>query len=101
MATKRLGNDCYEKAGPDEPVFTLRAQDLTAGAFVRGWAKGQAWARKWRRFGLSEEEVLAELENRLDAAFCGITFERITEKEADALRTATDMGKHATRKWAD
>ena len=37
MATKRLGNDCYEKAEPDEPVFTLRAHDMTAPVVVGVW----------------------------------------------------------------
>jgi hypothetical protein len=37
MATKRQGNDCYEKADADEPVFTLRAQDMTAPVVVGVW----------------------------------------------------------------
>jgi len=29
--------NCYEKAAPDEPLFTLRAKDQVAAAFVRAW----------------------------------------------------------------
>lgn len=38
MATKRRGDNCYEKAGMDEPIFTLRAQDILAAGIVREWA---------------------------------------------------------------
>ena len=38
MGTKREGDVCYEKAGIDEPIFVLRAQDKTAPGFVRAWA---------------------------------------------------------------
>lgn len=30
--------DCYAKAGPDEPIFVLRAKDPLAPALVRLWA---------------------------------------------------------------
>lgn len=30
--------DCYNKAGPDEPLFTLRAKDPEAPRLVRQWA---------------------------------------------------------------
>ena len=30
--------DCYDKAGPDEPMFTLLARDKTAPVLVRIWA---------------------------------------------------------------
>ena len=29
---------CYDKAEPDEPMFTLLARDPSASAFVRAWA---------------------------------------------------------------
>jgi len=38
MATKETGVPCYDKAGPNEPVFTLRAQDALAPEIVREWA---------------------------------------------------------------
>jgi hypothetical protein len=39
MATKNNpGNyDCYQKADPDEPLFTLRAKDATAPMVVMFW----------------------------------------------------------------
>lgn len=38
MATKRNGVACYDKAGEDEPLFVLRAQDILASKVVRYWA---------------------------------------------------------------
>lgn len=39
MSTKEQGGSkSYEKAAPDEPVFTLRAQDTLAPEVVREWA---------------------------------------------------------------
>lgn len=32
-------NDCYDKAYPDEPMFTLLALDKAAPALVRAWAE--------------------------------------------------------------
>jgi len=38
MATKRTGIPCYDKAGQDEPLFVLRAQDTLAPEIIREWA---------------------------------------------------------------
>jgi hypothetical protein len=38
MSTKETGVSCYDKAAADEPVFTLRAQDILAPEIVREWA---------------------------------------------------------------
>lgn len=35
---KRHRDPCADKAYPDEPIFTLRAQDQTAPEIVRKWA---------------------------------------------------------------
>lgn len=39
MATKNNPGefDCYENAGPDEPLFVLLARDETAPATIRHW----------------------------------------------------------------
>lgn len=37
MATKNEGVPCYDKAAPDEPLFVIRAQDLTGPATIRHW----------------------------------------------------------------
>ena len=37
MATKRQGDSCYEKAGMDEPIFVLRAQDGSAPETILYW----------------------------------------------------------------
>ena len=40
MGTKNNpgAHDCHAAAGPDEPIFTLRAKDPLAGMLVRRWA---------------------------------------------------------------
>jgi hypothetical protein len=38
MSTKRNGVACYDKAGEDEPLFVLRAQDRLSADLVRIWA---------------------------------------------------------------
>ena len=40
MSTKSRSNqfDCYDKIGPDEPFFILRAQDAEAADLVELWA---------------------------------------------------------------
>lgn len=37
--------DCYEKAGPDEPMFVLLARDPLAAPLVRMWADLRAVMR--------------------------------------------------------
>jgi hypothetical protein len=37
VATKKTGVPCYDKAHPNEPLFVLRAQDLSAPSIVRHW----------------------------------------------------------------
>ena len=38
MATKKEGCPCYESAADDEPIFTLRAQDVLSARVVEFWA---------------------------------------------------------------
>lgn len=38
MAEKQLELDCYHKAEPDEPKFTLLARDPVAASLIRMWA---------------------------------------------------------------
>lgn len=37
MATKAEGCPCYDAAADDEPIFTLRAQDVLAARTIRAW----------------------------------------------------------------
>lgn len=39
VCTKTTGVPCYDKAKPDEPVFVLRAQDLTSPTVICEWIK--------------------------------------------------------------
>lgn len=38
MSTKH-NDTCLQKAGDDEPIFVLRAQDVLAPGLVRDWAQ--------------------------------------------------------------
>ena len=38
MATKSKGVSCYDKAGDDEPLFVIRAQDILGPETVMNWA---------------------------------------------------------------
>lgn len=51
MATKTDGIPCYDKAGGDEPLFVLRAQDALAPEIVR------EWAYRARAAGVNESKV--------------------------------------------
>lgn len=51
------GEGCLGKAHPDEPVFVLRARDVTADDFVRRWA-----ARVGERLGMSHPKVTSAIE---------------------------------------
>lgn len=39
MASKLEGNPSYDKAAPDEPLFVLRAQDLSSPQVVLEWIR--------------------------------------------------------------
>lgn len=39
MATKREGVACYDKADEDEPLFVLRAQDMSSPLVVLEWIR--------------------------------------------------------------
>lgn len=54
MSTKH-DDPCLQKAGDDEPIFVLRAQDMIAPDIVRYWA-GRARAN-----GLSEDKYRAAI----------------------------------------
>lgn len=56
MATKREGEQSYNKADLDEPIFCLRAQDRAAPGAVRDWAE------RARRMGASHEKCQAAME---------------------------------------
>lgn len=52
--------DCYQRAEPDEPMFTLLARDPVAPTVIRLWA-----AQKWQE-GESPEKI-AEARGIADA----------------------------------
>jgi hypothetical protein len=38
MSSRKRDDSCRDKAAEDEPLFTLRAQDMLAPMVVRAWA---------------------------------------------------------------
>lgn len=58
MATK-ASDPCREKAADDEPIFTLRAQDVLAPRTVRHWAE-LAHARGVPASKVAEARALAD-----------------------------------------
>jgi hypothetical protein len=55
MATKEKGDTCYDNAAPNEPIFTLRAQDELAPEIVR------EWAYRARKAGSPDDKVVGAL----------------------------------------
>ena len=39
MGTKAQGDTCWESVHPDEPVFVLRAQDVSAPLSILNWIR--------------------------------------------------------------
>ena len=60
MATKSEGCPCYDAAGDDEPIFTLRAQDVLSPDVV------EFWIEQARQRGVNEDK-LAEAQRCADA----------------------------------
>lgn len=46
-------DECLAKVGDDEPIFVLRAHDITADEFVEAWAK-----RHVRRLGAKHPKIV-------------------------------------------
>lgn len=61
MATKNNPGkyDCYENAGPDEPMFILLARDPDAPALVREWARIRE-ARGYKAEKVAEARACAD-----------------------------------------
>ena len=76
MATKNDPGefDCYEKAGPNEPVFVLRARDPMAPGLVRDWARDYRYAKE-----------------AMNPHCDGLMTDRQVRKYQEALRCATAM----------
>ncbi len=75
MGTKRKPGkfDCYEKAAPDEPMFTLLARDPLAPMLVRLWAD-------------LREHLSGNPSKVLEARACA--FEMATWRAADVCKTS-------------
>lgn len=71
--------DCYAKAAPDEPIFTLRASDPHAPDVVRQWA----------RVYLASQNGLAPVDRRDDE-------EKAKDKHREAMRCAEAMELYYT-----
>ena len=93
MATKHDGNDCYTKAGDHEPIFTLRAQDMTAAATVRFWFIVNVYLRRRLKKGDDAGHALAAIEEIIDTVVSMMRRDPIEnpEKLLGALETASKM----------
>lgn len=62
MGTKQQPGafDCYEKAMPDEPMFTLLARDPRAAWAVRAWASTREYDIEVGRAPASDTAAVAE-----------------------------------------
>jgi hypothetical protein len=100
MATKAQGNDCYEKAAPGEPVFTLRAQDVLADLAVEFWVRSYCWLRRRTQGGATIAEARSELKHFLGRE-PSLHDEPLDAKLREALDCAGDMAKWPNRKMAD
>jgi hypothetical protein len=100
MATKAQGNDCYEKARMEEPVFTLRAQDVLADLAVEFWVRANSHLRTRVAQGALLSEVRIELKSVLEGAL-PMRRDFLDDKLTEALGCAGDMAKWPNRKIAD
>jgi len=99
MATK-AHDPCREKAADDEPIFTLRAQDISAPLVVLFWTAVQMQLSRALKVGVSPREALAAIESGL-VNDKDLVFDLTNVKIGDALQCATQMAKWPTRKVAD
>lgn len=67
MSTKH-DSVCLEKAGDEEPIFVLRAQDVTAPILVRVWARMVGTLQLAQDQGQTIEPILRSMAARLDEA---------------------------------
>lgn len=69
--------DCYEKADPDEPMFTLLARDKTAPYLTRQWAS-MRWMETLRQDNADLEH---ERKKVLEAMHCADAMEAWWEED--------------------
>jgi len=95
MATK-AHDPCREKAADDEPIFTLRAQDISAPTVVRFWVAVQECLRRGTELGCSPEEMLKAIEGGIQAQYP--LEQHQNSKLGEALATAEWMERWPRRK---
>ncbi len=99
MATKRANDECYNKAGLDEPILTLRAQDLSADLTVEVWAQINERLNYLIGKGQSAPDALGTIREEL-----GVFLNKRgkhTTKTIEARACAIQMRKWEKRKVAD
>ncbi|MCY4509093.1 MAG: hypothetical protein OXG35_19360 [Acidobacteria bacterium] len=91
MATKNAPGefDCYEKAGADEPVFTLRAKDPLAPVLVRLWSELRALTTP-NPASLPPSRAARETRKRAEALECAQQMEcwrsaNYSDRQGDAV----------------
>jgi hypothetical protein len=103
MSTKRKGVICFQKAGEDEEIFVLRAQDATAHMIVLLWARAQSWIRKRVvEDGWSEDSAIAQLEQKFIDFFPDLRPDDVkNHKIKEAIDSAKAMKGYTPKKLAD
>ena len=84
-------NSCWNKAAPDEPVFILRARDMTSPFLVRQWA---------RHFIMLNGEMVnvgSDAKPQLRLRYSP----EVQKKHDNAMRTAAHMDSWHDRKIPD
>jgi len=100
MATK-TNDPCREKAGEDEPIFTLRAQDLTADLLVHLWADAQRFVAARIGEGWEQAHAVKMLRGRLDVFRPGDFVPECSDKNFDAYQCSIAMRAFPNRKLPD
>lgn len=86
-----------------EPIFLIRAQDITAPSIVHLWSDANQYLRENMERGVSQKETLRVIEERLSNVFQDLGEEKRTDdKIMGARRIAVKMDEWTgTKKIAD
>ena len=94
--------DCYEKAKAlGEPVFSVRAQDITSHLLVEAWVAIQQSVRQAMDDGASMVEAVEDARYLHRIPRMIYEDKTLTEKERGALEIARAMMGWGRRKLAD
>lgn len=94
----KTNDACLQKAANDEPIFVLRAQDITADILVELWAELQEEIRNMVRDGMTPEEAAGTIRRQYGL----VGREGVDDpKLLEAYDLAAKMQRWPNRKVAD